>query len=111
MWFAILDKKVYRVTQNGCVRVGHSFKREKYYHFELSRDLQGKFPFTNGTIYLARAEDFPSRHKLAGLNFFGGDLEEWGSPEKVKPVAKMQVEPQDFPFLDKVQYCLASINK
>jgi hypothetical protein len=106
MWFAILDKNKYRTTRNGCVGIGGDSRREKYYHFELPRDLKDQFPFSSGTLYLARAEDFPSRHRIPALNFFGGDYEEWGSTEPVTPLAKIQVEPQDFPYLDQVQYCI-----
>lgn len=106
LWFAILDKTKYRTTRNGCIGVGSDAKREKYYHFELLRDLKDQFPFTSGTLYLARAEDFPSRHRIPALNFFGGDFEEWGSADPVTPLAKIAVEPQDFPYLDRVQYCI-----
>jgi hypothetical protein len=106
MWFAILDKNKFHTTRNGCVGIGSGLKREKYYHFELDRALKDQFPFITGTLYFARAEDFPSRHRIPALNFFGGDLEEWGSVEPVKPLAKIQVEPKDFPYLDRVQYCI-----
>jgi hypothetical protein len=106
LWFAILDKTKFRTTRNGCVGIGSDEKREKYYHFELERDLKDQFPFTPGTVYLARAEDFPSRHRIPMLNFFGGDFEEWGSAEPVTPLAMIQVEPTDFPYLDQVQYCI-----
>lgn len=106
LWFAIVDRSKVRVMRNGCVGIGSEASREKYYHFELSRELESKFPFTAGTLYLAKAQDFPSRHKIPLLNFFGGDFEEWGSAEEVLPLAKIHVEAQDFPYLDQVQYCL-----
>jgi hypothetical protein len=106
MWFAILDKGRIRVTRNGCIGIGSELKREKYYHFELNREVKDQFPFTTGTLYFARAENFPTRHRIPALNFFGGDFEEWGSAEPVKPLAKIQVEPKDFPYLDQVQYCI-----
>ena len=106
MWFAIMDRSICEKTQNGCIGIGHDQHREKYYHFELPGELEGKFPFKQGTIYLARAEAFPSRHRIPVLNFFGGEYEEWGSAEPVKPLAKITVEPADFPYLDQVQYCL-----
>jgi hypothetical protein len=106
MWFAILDKNKFTITRNGCVGIGSKAEREKFYHFELERDLKNHFPFTNGTLYFARAEDFPSHHLIRMLNFFGGDFEEWGSSIPVAPLAKIEVEPQDFPYLDQVQYCI-----
>ena len=106
LWFAILDPKQVHATSNGCVCIGRELKREKYYHFELPSMLEGKFPFTPGTIYIARAESFPIRQKTRSLNFFGADHEQWGSESSVTPLAKITVEPQDFPYLDQVQYCL-----
>lgn len=106
MWFAILDKTKYRSTRNGCIGIGSEARREKYYHFELEGSLKDDFPFTCGFLYLVRAEDFPSRHKIPNLNFFGGDFEEWGSSKPVTPLAVIRVEPQDFPYLAQVQYCL-----
>lgn len=106
LWFAILDKSRFRVTRNGCLGIGGEGRREKYYHFELERTLKGQQPFISGTIYLARAEDFPSRPRIPMLNLLGCDFEEWGSSEPVKPLARLAVEPSDFPYLDQVQYCL-----
>jgi len=106
MWFAILYKTRYRATRNGCIGIGTEARREKYYHFELPRDLKDQFPFSSGALYLLRATDFPSRHRMPVLNFFGGDFEEWGSAGTVTPLAKIRVEPVDFPYLDQVEYCL-----
>lgn len=106
LWFAILDKKLVRRTRNGCVGIGNDENKEKYYHFELEQTLSGKFPFTPGTIYLARAADFPARHQIPILSFFGAEFEEWGSMNPCTPLAKIAVEPEDFPYMDQVQYCL-----
>ncbi|MEZ0396744.1 MAG: hypothetical protein ABWK53_10000 [Anaerolineales bacterium] len=106
LWFAILDREKYRRTRNGCVAIGGGERREKYYHFELERALAGQFPFTAGTLYFARPEDFPWRHRLWALDLFGGEYEEWGSEAPVRPIAQIRVEPADFPYLDRVEYCL-----
>jgi hypothetical protein len=106
MWFAILDKQRVRVTRNGCVRIGEGARRVKYYHFGLAKQLRGGAGFSPGVIYFARPEDFPSRHQIAELHFFGGEYEEWGSEVPVKILAGMPVRPEDFPYLDKVRYYL-----
>ncbi|MBM3150964.1 MAG: hypothetical protein FJZ96_01960 [Chloroflexi bacterium] len=82
MWFAILDKTKYRTTRNGCVGVGSEARLEKYYHFELPHDLKGQFPFVAGTLYLARAEYFPSRLRIQALNISGGDFEDGAAPSR-----------------------------
>jgi len=106
MWFAILDKSKAGVTRNGCVRIGEGAARVKYYHFALPAEARDRSPFTNGTIYLARAEDFPSPHNISALQVFGGDYEEWGSSVPVEPLARISVGPHDFPYLDRVLYYL-----
>jgi hypothetical protein len=107
MWFAILDKQQFRTTRNGCVRVDlHNEDWVKFYHFELERRLQERHPFTNGMIYIVRREDFPSRHKIKMLEPFGAEFEEWGSREPVTPLARIPVEPEDFPYLDRVAFCI-----
>ena len=59
MWFAILDKSKYNQTRNFSVRVGSGPGRVKYYHFELPKENWEKNPFTEGMMYIARAQDFP----------------------------------------------------
>ena len=106
MWFAILEKGKFNQTRNGCVRVGNGKQRVKYYHFELPRKNKEDQPFTEGMIYIARAQDFPDKRPYPILDWFDGEIEEWGSTRPVSPVAKIRVSPQDFPYLNQVQYSL-----
>jgi len=106
LWFAILDKTKYSHTRNGCVRAGHGHGRVKFYHFELPRNVRTIPPFVSGTIYFARAEDFPDHRSEPALDILGGEVEEWGSIAPVTPLVRIPVSPQDFPYLDKVQFCL-----
>ena len=105
MWFAILDKGRARSTSNACIRLGSRASQwDKYYHFNLPVNMQGQYPFTEGTIYLAHASDFPEKHAMRQLEFFGAEFEEWGSAKPVQPVARLQISPQDFPYLGSVEY-------
>ena len=106
MWFAILDKEKYSSTRNGCLRVGTGDKRLKYYHFELRKQDEADKPFTDGMIYICRAEDFPDKRPEPFLDFLNGEVEEWGSTKAVTPLAKLSVSPTDFPYLDNVAYSL-----
>jgi len=102
MWFAILDKDKFSLTNNACIRIGSGVRREKYYHFALPRNKKEDAPFTAGMLYICRAEDFPSRRVIPILKFLGGEVEEWGSEKPVQPLAKIAVTPSDFPFFDQV---------
>jgi len=106
LWFAILDKSKIHVTENGCVRVGHGPGRIKYYHFDLPAGNKGDPPFTDGMVYIANAEDFPEHRPYPLLDWFDAEIEEWGSANPVTPLAKLPVKPEDFPYLDKVQFYL-----
>ena len=106
MWFAILDKAKFNLTRNGSVRVGSDMHRIKYYHFELPKENKENYPFAEGMIYIARAQDFPDKRPYPILDWFDGEIEEWGSTNPVSPLAKIRVSPRDFPYLDKVQFSL-----
>jgi hypothetical protein len=106
LWFAILDKSQIHLTANGCVRLGREPGRIKYYHFDLPAENKGTPPFTNGMVYIARAEDFPHHRPFPLLDWFDAEVEEWGSTQPVTPLMKLPVKPEDFPYLDKVQFYL-----
>lgn len=109
MWFAILDKSVAKATSNACIRQGASPEEwTKYYFFELPKTLleTDQSPFMEGTIYLARAEDFQERRSRVIFDLFELSVEEWGSMDPVQPLAKVSVAPTDFPFLEEVDYVI-----
>lgn len=106
MFFAILDKSKFNQTSNGSVRIGRGQNRVKYYHFELSKENKENSPFTEGMIYITRAQDFPDKRPYPILEWFDAEIEEWGSTNPVSPLAKIRVSPRDFPYLDQVQFSL-----
>lgn len=106
MWFAILDKRKFNFTRNGCVRVGLGPQRVKYYHFELPKSIREENPFTEGMLYITRAEDFPDKRPFPLLDHFGAEIEEWGSTNPIVPLARIKVKPEEFPYLSQVQFNL-----
>ena len=106
MWFAILDKSKYHLTRNGCVRVGTGLQRIKYYHFELPKSNRENYPFIEGTMYITRPENFPHKRPFPFLDYLNAEIEEWGSTDPIVPLARIKVQPQDFPYLDRVQFNL-----
>jgi hypothetical protein len=105
-WFAILDKSKIHVTENGCLRVGSGQNRIKYYHFDLPVLNKSAPPFVDGMVYIAKGKDFPHHRPVPLLDRLDAEIEEWGSVDPVIPLAKLQVNPEDFPYLDKVQFRL-----
>ena len=106
LWFAILDKSKYKQTRNGCVRVGLGAQRVKYYHFELPKSNEENYPFTEGMVYVTRAEDFPDKRHYPLLDHFNAEIEEWGSTKTIIPLARVRVQPEDFPYLNQIQFNL-----
>lgn len=106
MWFAILDKSKFNQTRNGCIRVGLGAGRVKYYHFELPKSNRKNIPFTEGMIYITRPNDFPDKRPYPLLDHFNAEIEEWGSTQPITPLARLKVSPEDFPYLERVQFNL-----
>lgn len=63
-----------------------------------------------GMIYITRPQDFPDKRPFPILDWFDAEIEEWGSTQPVSPLARIRVSPQDFPYLDKVQFSLLELS-
>lgn len=94
VFFAILDReKMYGSIRNGCFELN---KINKYYFFSINQETHAHDPWTNGTIYFLPKTSF---------NKVGGGIvtfDEWISETSVVPLAKIDVEKEDFYFHHKV---------
>jgi hypothetical protein len=102
MVFAIRDRRPGQGTFfNGCSRLvrADGTWSEPYYHFALAADGLRERPWTHGTIYVLPRERFVP-HPLVHEHGLTCTLEEWASPEASVPLLKIEVWPDDFPFLD-----------
>ena len=99
MFFAIVDRKRYRGSlRNGCVRFGvGALASEKRYWFSLNATARGGRYWTPGTMYLLPRDNFRPTPPLLGMQ-----PQEWSNPNPVAPLARLHIEPNDFPFLDDV---------
>jgi len=100
MFFAIIDRKPYPYSlHNGCAwttdATGQSIK---VYQFAMSARVLGDQPWRNGMIYVLPRDTFTQVRDHVGQT-----TEEWASPTPVHPLAKLAIQPRDFPFLDDVQ--------
>ncbi|MGC7096274.1 hypothetical protein ACPZ19_16490 [Amycolatopsis lurida] len=92
MFYAILDRDLGAFSMcNGCARIGDEVR----YHFSISSHALERQPWRDGMVYLLPAVTFELEP---------GDLRstQAASPVPVRPVAKLTVRPQDFPFLHEV---------
>jgi hypothetical protein len=93
IFFAVVNRPVARSLINGC---SHRDGESRYY-FSIGADPRSDESWRRGWIYVLPRETF-RRHPSGP---------EWLSPVAVRPLARLSVEPADFPFLgDVVQHTL-----
>lgn len=97
-YFGILDKrKLVGRNANGMFFVQDAEgKAVPAYRFSLDRGVLRTQPWTTGWIYLLPNDGFKQ------LKVNGMMSNEWGCTQDVIPLARLQVDPADFPFLDQV---------
>jgi len=97
IFFAIQDRE----NINGIVESGtwdnlKTGKRE--YKFKILKNIQENF-WTAGMVYILDKNNFiPEKDDTGHLSG------EWTSEVPVKPIAKIKITPDDFQYLDKVEY-------
>jgi hypothetical protein len=93
IFFAVVNRPVVRSLINGCSRR----YGESHYYFSIGADPRSGESWRSGWVYVLPRETF--RLHPSGP--------EWLSPVAVRPLARLRVEPGDFPFLrDVVQHTL-----
>jgi hypothetical protein len=93
IFFAVVNRPVARSLVNACSRRWG----ESHYYFSIGADPQSHEAWRTGWIYLLPRATF--RAHRAGS--------EWMSAVAVRPLARLRVEPSDFPFLaDVVRHTL-----
>lgn len=101
LYFAVMDRDG-GVTSlvNGCMRVigPDGIRGAPCYFFSINADALPRRPWRRGTIYLLPRHTFEQQDPLP---YGGGYLEsaQWASLVPVLPIARLPVEPEDFPFL------------
>lgn len=101
MYFAILDQERYPTNLiNGCIRVeapGGGLGEPRYL-FSIGRHVHGLRPYREGMVYLLPGDGFVPEPPIAigPLRIHTAQRARF-SP--VRPMAKLQVMPTDFPFL------------
>lgn len=88
IFFAVVNRPVVRSLVNGCSRrYGDS-----HYYFSIGADPKSREAWRSGWIYVLPRETF-RRHPSGP---------EWLSPVAVRPLARLRVDPADFPFIGQV---------
>lgn len=85
VFFAVVNRPVARSLINACSRR----YGESHYYFSIGTDPKARDAWRDGWIYVLPRATF-RRHPSGP---------EWLSPVAVRPLARLRVEPSDFPFL------------
>lgn len=105
MYFAILDRKKYpKMTLfNSCLqtRISPDQLSEPFYFFSITQSVLIQKPSCTGAIYILPRQSFTqeSPQQAQGTEII---FPHWISSQSIQPIAKLLVEPEDFPFLDNI---------
>ena len=103
MFYAIVDRDRYPLTlNNGCILVEDGENRPPHYYFSISEGALPEQPWRTGWLYFLPAETFVAQP--AGP--YGGQtarVPQLASPVAVTPFARLQVAPDEFPFLAQIR--------
>lgn len=105
MFFAILDRARYPMTtSNACVRLVDEAGAvsEPRYVFSISHSALRQQPWRAGTVYLLPAETFERQPSLR-FGPYEVRVPQLASLVPVRPLARLPVAPEDFPFLHDIR--------
>lgn len=104
IYFAIVDRKNFQLSLfNSCldVHLAPGQVLGPLYFFSVTHSALVQNPWRPGAIYILPRQTFTqeSAQQMMGAKIV---FPHWVSPQPARPVAKLRVEPQDFPFLAQV---------
>jgi len=105
MYFAILDRDQHPMSLvNGCfqVREASGELSVPFYFFSISRKALAQKPWREGMLYLLPRATFERQPPLQAQGM-EVHVAQWASLVPVKPLAKLRVAPEDFPFLAQIR--------
>ena len=103
MYFAVADRTVVRSLVNAALHVVDDDGRRtgSYYYFSVNRDALAVGAWRPGSVYVLPRETFEAQPEEVseGLRLAST---QWASAVPVRPLARVDVRPEDFPLLDEV---------
>lgn len=104
MFFAIVDRERVPSITNACVRLADAAGNVSppRYVFSISRSALPTRPWRSGTVYVLPGDSFTLQPPLR-FGEFEVRIPQLASLVAVRPVARVAVEPADFPFLSDIR--------
>ena len=103
MYFAVADRTVVTSLVNACIHLadGGADPRHHYF-FSIGLHETTREPWVPGTVYLLPRDTFSPEPDDTWQGLRCAPTQ-WASPVPVRPLARLDVTPDDFPFLDQVR--------
>lgn len=99
MWFAILRRgDGFSSTRNGSIGIAGRSPSSRRYFFSVNDGALTAQRFGPGFLYVLPRDSFQREPPMLGVL----DSAQWASPQAVRPLVRLSVDPDDFPFLDRV---------
>jgi hypothetical protein len=100
MFFAVVHREKLRGSIRNGVMYVHNYAGEQLavYNFSINQEQLTEKPWTAGALYFLPRDTF-ERQMLTDNSY----ANEWASHTPVKPLARLDLEPEDFPFLDQIE--------
>ncbi len=104
MYFAVIDRDRYDVSlTNACFRVvtEEGGLSESFYFFSINQEARDQRPWRSGFVYVLPRATFEQQAPLCNGEMTA-HVAQWASLTAVKPLAKIAVAPDEFPFLEQI---------
>jgi hypothetical protein len=105
MFFAIIDRERYPMaTSNACIRLVNETAdvSEPRYVFSISQSALRLAPWRQGFVYLLPGDTFVNQPSLQ-FGPYEVRIPQLASLVPVRPIARLDVLPEDFPFLKDIR--------
>lgn len=106
IFYAVINRRQFKVRMlNGALQFATSSGgwSDMRYFFSLTESVLEQRPWRDGTVYILPRDGFkqgPPPYELRGHLVLEPH---WANSKPVRPAAKLQVTPADFPFLEQVR--------
>jgi hypothetical protein len=104
MFFAVVDRDRVTSITNACIRLqeGSGTFHEPLYVFSVSQSALPHHPWRTGTVYLLPRSSFITQSPMP-FGAYQVHIAQLASFTPVRPLAKLAVTPEDFPFLNQIR--------
>ena len=101
LFFAVVDRAVATSLVNASFVAVDGSARASYYYFSVNADALDAEAWHDGTVYVLPRADFEQQEgeEHGGLWI---ESNQWVSTRPVRPLARIDVTPADFPFISQV---------